>query len=101
MDATGLLDLKLGETPFDNIKEIINSNDGFSCGSGDSFVKNKVEMDIDLVDMEAYALASVCETYKIPFRCFKYISDDGDAKQWEQNCRKGVELFIARMRLNA
>ena len=43
--------------------------------------------------MEAYALASVCEEYHIPFRCFKYISDDGDPKQWEENCKKGVELF--------
>ena len=46
MDVTGLLDLKLGETPFDNINEIIISEKGFSCGSGDSFVKNKIEMEV-------------------------------------------------------
>ena len=60
MDVRGLLDLKLGETPYDNVNEIINSDEGFSCGSGDSFVKNKIEMNVDLVDMESYALAKVC-----------------------------------------
>ena len=49
MDVRGLLDLKLGETPFDNINEIINSDEGFSCGSGDSFVNNKIEMNVDPV----------------------------------------------------
>ena len=43
MDVRGLLDLNLGETPFDTINEIINSNEGYSCGSGDSFVKKKIE----------------------------------------------------------
>ena len=67
MDVRGLLDLKLGETPFDNINEIINSDEGFSCGSGDSFVSNKIEMSVDLVDMEAYALAKVCKLENIKF----------------------------------
>ena len=101
MDATGLLDLKLGETPFDNIKEIINSNDGFSCGSGDSFVKNKVEMDIDLVDMEAYALAKVCKLEGINFRCFKFISDSADnnaPKDWIENCKNGAKLFQIKIK---
>ena len=51
MDVTGLLDFKLGETPFDEIIEIINSDHGYSCGSGDSFVTGKINMDVDLVDM--------------------------------------------------
>ena len=68
MDARGLFDFKLGETPFDSINEIINSDKGYSCGSGDSFVTGKVEMDIDLVDMEAYALAKVCKLENIKFR---------------------------------
>ncbi len=96
MDVTGLLDLNLGETPFDTINEIINSNDGYSCGSGDSFVTKKIEMNVDLVDMEAYALAKVCKLERINFRCFKFISDnaDGDAsKDWIENCKKGAKLF--------
>ena len=96
MDVRGLLDLNLGETPFDPINEIINSNDGFSCGSGDSFVTGKIEMNVDLVDMEAYALAKVCKLEGINFRCFKFISDSADdnaSKDWIENCKKGAKLF--------
>ena len=101
MDARGLLDLKLGQTPFDTINEIVISNEGFSCGSGDSFVKNKIEMDIDLVDMEAYALAKVCKLENIKFRCFKYVSDSADenaAKDWIENCKKGAILFQNKLK---
>ena len=78
MDVTGLLDFKLGETPFDEIIEIINSDVGYSCGSGDSFVTGKINMNVDVVDMEAYALAKVCKLENIKFRCFKFISDNAD-----------------------
>jgi len=101
MDVTGLLDLKLGETPFDNINEIIISEKGFSCGSGDSFVKNKIEMDVDLVDMESYALAKVCKLENIKFRCFKYLSDNADENapnDWIENCKKGAKLFQNKLK---
>ena len=101
MDARGLLDLKLGQTPFDNINEIINSEEGYSCGSGDSFVNKKIEMDVDLVDMEAYALAKVCKLEGIDFRCFKYISDNADdhaTTDWIDNCKKGAKLFDKRIK---
>ena len=96
MDVRGLLDIKLGETPFDNINEIFNSSKGYSCGTGDSFVNKKIEMDVDLVDMEAYALAKVCKLEGIKFRCFKYISDNADDSasiDWLENCKKGTKLF--------
>ena len=96
MDVRGLLNFKLGETPFDQINEIVNSKDGFSCGSGDSFVKNNIEMKTDLVDMEAYALAKVCKLEGVKFRCFKYISDNADdnaTSDWIENCKKGAKLF--------
>ena len=40
MDARGLLDFKLGETPFDPISKIILSDKGYICATGDRFVKN-------------------------------------------------------------
>ncbi|WP_435114481.1 5'-methylthioadenosine nucleosidase [Candidatus Pelagibacter bacterium nBUS_36] len=101
MDVRGLLDLKLGQTPFDNINEIILSEEGFSCGSGDSFVKKQIEMNVDLVDMEAYALAKVCKLEDINFRCFKFISDNADtnaSSDWIENCKKGAELFQIKMK---
>ena len=101
MDVRGLLDLKLGQTPFDNINEIILSEEGFSCGSGDSFVKKQIKMNVDLVDMEAYALAKVCKLEDINFRCFKFISDNADtnaSSDWIENCKKGAELFQIQMK---
>ena len=100
MDVRGLLDLKLGDTPFDNINEIINSKEGYSCGSGDSFVSKKIEMNVDIVDMEAYALAKVCKLEGVRFKCFKYISDNADdnaPSDWIENCKKGAKLFQIKM----
>ena len=71
-------------------------DEGFSCGSGDNFVNNKIEMNVDLVDMEAYALAKVCKLENVNFRCFKFISDNADESaslDWKENCKKGAELF--------
>ena len=101
MDVRGLLNLKLGETPFDDINEIINLNEGYSCGSGDNFVNKQIEMEIDLVDMEAYALAKVCKLESIKFRCFKYISDNADDSasiDWLENCKKGAKLFHTKIK---
>ena len=96
MDVTGLLNFKLGETPFDEIIEITTSDLGYSCGSGDNFVTGKINMDVDVVDMEAYALAKVCKLENIKFRCFKFISDNADKNasiDWIENCKKGAKLF--------
>jgi adenosylhomocysteine nucleosidase len=87
MDATNL-NFVLGETPYDEIKEIINSDSGYSCGSGDNFVNKKIDMNVDVVDMEAYAIAKVCKLENIEFKCFKYVSDnaDNDANNdWKRN----------------
>ena len=100
IDVRSLLNLKLGETPFDQINEIINSEEGFSCGSGDSFVNKQIEMDLDLVDMEAYALAKVCKLEGINFKCFKYISDNADGNatsDWTENYKKGAKLFQIKL----
>ena len=101
MDVTALMDLKIGDTPFDDIKEIITSTDGYSCGTGDSFVTGKIPIKVDVVDMEAYALAKVCKLEKIKFRCFKFISDNADESasiDWVDNCKKGAELFEKRIK---
>ena len=96
MDVRGL-DFKLGETPFDRVKEIIISDSGYSCGTGDSFVNQKIEMEVDVVDMEAFALAKICKEEKIPFNSIKYISDganDDAAQDWNVNLKRAAEAFI-------
>ena len=101
MDVSGLMNLNIGQTPFDNINEIINSKNGHSCGSGDSFVTGSVPIKVDVVDMEAYALAKVCKLENIKFRCFKFISDNADQSasyDWLKNCEKGAKLFKQKLK---
>ena len=90
------LDFELGETPFDTIKEIVISENGYACGTGDSFVNKEIDMIIDVVDMEAYAIAKVCKLENIDFQCFKYISDNADensSKDWKKNLKLGAKAF--------
>lgn len=68
------------------------SESGLTLGTGDSFVMNPdlaklLAYRCDLVDMEAYSMAWVCELMGIPFRCVKHISDtaDEDAVNWDEN----------------
>tara|TARA_B100001059_G_scaffold231767_1_gene268297 strand:+ start:581 stop:1108 length:528 start_codon:yes stop_codon:yes gene_type:complete len=100
MDVSSLMNLKIGQTPFDQINEIIQSKDGYSCGSGDSFVNKQITMKVDVVDMEAYAIAKVCKLENINFRCFKFISDHADEAaniDWIKNCEKGAKLFEQKL----
>ena len=95
MDVRGL-NFELGETPFDKIKEIINSESGYSCVSGDSFVNKKIDMKVDVVDMEAYAIAKVCKLENIEFKCFKYISDNANKNadnDWKINLKIASNAF--------
>tara|TARA_Y100001938_G_scaffold60141_1_gene83852 strand:- start:1221 stop:1778 length:558 start_codon:yes stop_codon:yes gene_type:complete len=93
------LGFKKGETPFDNepsmidfshIKNPIGKN--LTCYTGDSFATDLTPYD-DVVDMEAYALAKTCRNFGIDFVSYKYISDDGNADDWEKNCGKGITEF--------
>ena len=97
MDATPL-GFKKGETPFEkepmmidfsHIKNPIGKN--LTCYTGDSFVTDIQYMDV--VDMEAYALAKTCRNFGIDFVSYKYLSDDGNADDWEKNCGKGTKEF--------
>ena len=95
MDVRGL-GFQLGETPFDKHKEIVISVNGYSCGTGDSFVNKKIDMKVDVVDMEAYAVAKVCMLENIEFRCFKYITDNADKNSnidWNENLALGINAF--------
>ena len=105
MDASGLGFLR-GETPFDNyvptsvidyshIKNPIGKN--YICGTGDNFVQDiEKEIDCDIFDMEAYALAKTCWKNDINFVSYKYITDNVNEKSaddWEKNCGKGIKEF--------
>ena len=88
------LGFRLGQTPFEEGIRI--GRKGLVVGSGDSFAVGKPEIECEIVDMEAYAIARVCKKYDVQFRCFKYISDKADenaASDWNENIRKRNQLF--------
>lgn len=104
MDARAL-GFKLGDTPFDNESygSIIRFGDtGYTCGTGDSFVdNNNLEINCDVVDMEAYALAKICKIYGLNFKCYKFISDQADSesgKDWKDNMKLGADLFNQKLK---
>lgn len=90
------LGFPLGQTPFDTTGHIELGGPGVSCGTGDHFVTAPPELHTDIVDMEAYALAKVCQRFNVQFHCWKYISDqaNGDAPvDWATNVARGIEAF--------
>jgi adenosylhomocysteine nucleosidase len=90
-----------GVTPLsDGPHEHASGFDGVVCGTGDSFVTGAdpwlTDNDVDLVDMELFAIAHVCYRAGVPWRAFKFITDDANnaaATEWIANHRSGQDLF--------
>lgn len=90
-----------GTTPYSTMPPMLTSGqEGAVCGTGDSFVTSTdpwlVANGIDLVDMELFAIAHVCRRYSVPWRAFKFITDDANdfsAREWTANVASGEHLF--------
>jgi adenosylhomocysteine nucleosidase len=90
-----------GRTPFSPALDRLSSGYGdVTCGTGDSFVTSSDpwlnENNIDIVDMELFAIAHVCQHHSIPWRAFKFITDDANdlaAEHWTANVADGQSLF--------
>lgn len=70
------------------------------CGTGDNFETAHSGELYDVVDMEAYVLAHICEQEDIPFLCLKYISDGADgaaADNWEKALEDGARKLRAAL----
>jgi len=74
------------------------------CGTGDSFVTASddwlVQQQVDVVDMELFAIAHTCHRYSVPWRAFKFITDGADenaADHWSDNVHRGADLFWQRL----
>lgn len=70
------------------------------CGTGDSFVMASdpwlVENGVDIVEMELFAIAHACHRFGVPWRSFKFITDDANdaaADDWTANHNSGQDLF--------
>jgi adenosylhomocysteine nucleosidase len=100
MDCTPL-GFDVHTTPFEEDGHLIGTP-GMICGTGDSFLTDGSSLvGIDIVDMEAYAIAKVCLHFSVPFRCFKYISDSADENAGEDwatfEHAKAEKLFIEHL----
>lgn len=90
-----------GTTPYSPLPVTFTSGHGSAtCGTGDSFVTSTdpwlTTHGIDLVDMELFAIAHVCQRHSIPWRAFKFITDDANdfsAQEWTANVASGEHLF--------
>ena len=74
-------------------------NEG-TCNTGDSFVTTEADLVGDVIDMEAFAQAWVCEQLDVPFVAIKYVTDiigQNSVKQWEDklaDAREGLAHYI-------
>lgn len=92
-----------GTTPFDTNPSILESgHPGVVCGSGDHFVTEAdawlTSQGVDVVDMELFAIASVCRREGVPWRAFKFISDHADQQSgdsWQAHISNGRPDFLA------
>jgi adenosylhomocysteine nucleosidase len=77
-----------GVTPQSDDESLLTSGYGTAvCGTDDSFVTATdpwlIENRIDVVDMELFAIALVCRRYNVPWRSFKFITDEADGSAHE------------------
>ena len=95
-----------GRTPFSNAPHELHSNQsGVRCGTGDSFVTSHDDwlqgQSVDIVDMELFAIAAVCEREGVTWRSFKFISDDANndsGEEWASALSLGQTLFAEFLR---
>ena len=91
-----------GQTPFEDGVVLDLGGAGAPCSSGDSFVTaGDLVIEAELVDMEAYALAKVCVSAGVGFRCYKFISDRADGvsdRDWRANIQAGEALYLEELR---
>ena len=104
MDAT-IFDYKLGQTPAENSiplilehKKIITDLPYGICGSGDNFATSASTInEVELFDMEAYALAKVCLFENIDFISIKYVTDGIDENRgndWDKEVLSAPKSFF-------
>ena len=96
MDARPLAEK--GHTPFDDLIHphverdiLVFDGEGELCTTQDTFQLKPI---YEVNDMEAYGIAKVCRILGMDFTAYKFISDSGDANDWETNHHLGVEGFL-------
>ena len=94
-----------GVVPFEKSETagplLMHTDSNITLGTGDSFVMEHDPWfdyaNVDLVDMEAYAIGKAAKEFDINFSCYKYVSDFADADAagtWQENVSKGANNFM-------
>lgn len=95
-----------GVTPFEAgiscLDFSYNMMPSLTLGTGDQFVHQLdpwlEQNNIDLVDMEAYAIAHVCKQMNAQFTCYKFITDyvgtEHQADVWQNNVADGADQLL-------
>lgn len=89
----------------DNASLFRNYSNKYSVNTGDSFVTNPEDAgeDSDVIDMEAFAIASACKKTNLPFISVKYVSDivgKNSVKAWTDklsDAKRELEKFIGNL----
>ena len=86
---------KYGPIKFDVSDVECFSTDYFYDSTQTHYSEKYMEMikTCDVVDMELYAIAQVCDTMGVPLQSYKWISDDGSSDDWSKNAKLGFDAF--------
>jgi adenosylhomocysteine nucleosidase len=97
-----------GQTPFDDaplrLLSASTNTHGLLCATGDSFVSSADPwlhaQGVDLVDMELWGIAMACRQAGVPWKSWKYVSDNANEhspSDWAENVHRGREAFISAL----
>jgi len=84
----------------ENILYYQSGQSGVRCGSGNNFVTDPDQWTLDhcdIVDMELWAIAKVCDRLEVPWISKKWISDSADNNAgvvWEDALAAGQSAFV-------
>ena len=91
-----------GETPYEATGVVLDLSEGLTCSTGDNFITDpNLEIPADLVDMEAYAIAKICNRRQIEFHCYKFVSDSANEhayRDWHEMISSGQQHYINKLR---
>jgi adenosylhomocysteine nucleosidase len=95
------LGFESGQTPYETVAAI-EFGTGLTCSTGDDFVENpSLAIPADLVDMEAYAIAKVCQMNDIRFTCYKFVTDAANttaADEWGAKVMHGQDHYLLKLK---
>lgn len=78
---------------------IVTDSNLMILSTGDSFVTEGYGH--GLVDMEAFAIAKVCEEFGVKFKCFKYVTDyvgHNSVEGWRNDAHTGLDSYLNLIR---